>query len=50
MVQAGDVSCTNCTNLRREGEGEGDEGELERLKKGKYIPARRLVHLGLLFW
>ena len=33
--------------LRREGEEEGDEGELERLRKGKYIPSRRLVHLGL---
>ena len=47
VVQAGDVSCTNCTILRREGEGEGDAGELERLRKGKYIPPRRLVHLGL---
>ena len=47
VVQAGDVSCTNCTTLRREGEGEGDAGELERLRKGKYIPSRRIVHLGV---
>ena len=31
--------------LRSDG---GEEGELERLRKGKYIPARRLVHLGLI--
>jgi len=30
--------------LRSDG---GEEGELERLRKGKYIPARRLVHLDM---
>ena len=41
-----DRSRINCI-FRREAEGdEGDEGELERLRKGKYIPSRRIVHLG----
>ena len=42
-----DRSRINCIFRREaEEEEEGDEGELERLRKGKYIPSRRIVHLG----
>ena len=36
----------NCIFRREAEEEEGGEGELERLRKGKYIPSRRIVHLG----
>ena len=41
-----DRSRINCIFRREAEEDEGDEGELERLRKGKYIPSRRIVHLG----
>ena len=41
-----DRSRINCIFRREAAEEEGDEGELERLRKGKYIPSRRIVHLG----
>ena len=41
-----DRSHINCISRREAEEEEGDEGELERLRKGKYIPSRRIVHLG----
>ena len=41
-----DRSHINCIFRREAEEAEGDEGELERLRKGKYIPSRRIVHLG----
>ena len=41
-----DRSSINCIFRREAEEDEGDEGELERLRKGKYIPSRRIVHLG----
>ena len=41
-----DRSRINCIFRREAEEEEGGEGELERLRKGKYIPSRRIVHLG----
>ena len=46
VVVVVDRSRINCIFRREAEEGEGDEGELERLRKGKYIPSRRIVHLG----
>ena len=41
-----DRSRINCIFRKEAAEEEGDEGELERLRNGKYIPSRRIVHLG----
>ena len=46
VVVVVDRSHINCIFRREAEEDEGDEGELERLRKGKYIPSRRIVHLG----
>ena len=46
VVVVVDRSRINCIFRREAEEEKGDEGELERLRKGKYIPSRRIVHLG----
>ena len=46
VVVVVDRSRINCIFRREAAEEKGDEGELERLRKGKYIPSRRIVHLG----